>query len=93
MNAVPQAPSTTGAAAAAVPAAKAGGSSTLNKAELRKKKIKIAMVSGMLSFTFTVIFSSIMGWTAGTIFPTMVYLSAAGIGGIAAAIGYLVTSE
>jgi hypothetical protein len=93
MNAVPTAPSTTGAAATAAPAAKKGGGSAINKAELRKKKVKIAMVSGMMSFTFTVVFSSIMGWTAGTVFPIGIYLAAGAVGAIAAGIGYLVVNE
>jgi hypothetical protein len=94
MNAVPQAPSSSSGTAgtpAAATSPKVG--SSINKAELRKKKMKIAMVSGMMSFTFTVVFSSIMGWTAGTVFPAGVYLSAAVIGGIAAGVGYLVVNE
>jgi len=92
MNAVPQAPSTTGTATAATPAAKAGAAK-INKAELRKKKGKIAMVSGFMSFTFTVVLSSLMGWTAGTSFPLMVWMVGGAIGGVAAVIGYLVVNE
>jgi len=89
MNAVPQA-STSGAAAAAAP--KEGGTK-ISKAELRKKKSKIAMVAGMLSFTFTVIFSTLMGWTNGGEDPLLTYVAAAVIAPIAAGIGYLVVTE
>jgi hypothetical protein len=94
MNAVPQAPSTTaGGGAAAAPAAKGRGTSTLNKAELRKKKQKVAMAAGFFTFMICTFVSMFMGWTLQEGGTLKTYLVAGLVGTIAAGIGYLVVNE
>jgi hypothetical protein len=92
MNAVPQARSSSGSAEAPAAAPK-GGAPRINKAELRKKKTKIAAVSGMMSFTFTVILFTTMGWTNGGAEPMLAYFAGAAVAVVAAGVGYLVVNE
>jgi len=93
MNMVVAAPKRTKAASSGDEPEVAEPTPRLNRAELRKKKLKIGGISGAFSFVAVTLVSTIMEWTlveGGTLYT---YLAAAAVGTVAFGIGYLVTSD
>ncbi len=92
MNAVPKAASG-GARAAVADSSDAPARKTINKAELKKKKQKVALASGFFSFMVCVFVSMFMQWTLVEGGMLKTYLGAGAVGGLVAAVAYLVVNE